>query len=76
MVGALLLLPVSLIPAITPTSGSPVVYALWALALGGAQFALAVRFSLHRDEPSARLLLKSTLLYLPAWMGVLLMVSL
>lgn len=76
VVGAALILPVSLIPALTPTSGSPGVYALWALALGGGQFALAVRFALSRDDASARQLLKSTLLYLPAWMGVLLMVSL
>lgn len=74
--GAAVLLPVSLIPALAPTSGSPVVYALWAVALGGGQLALAIRFALARDEPTARQLLRATLLYLPAWMGVLLMVSL
>jgi heme o synthase len=73
--GAALLIPVSLIPAIQPTSGSPMVYALWATALGGAQLALAIRFALNRDERSARLLLRSTLIYLPAWMALQLMVT-
>jgi protoheme IX farnesyltransferase len=73
--GAALLIPVSLIPAIQPTSGSPMVYSLWATALGGAQLALAIRFALQRDERSARLLLRSTLIYLPAWMAMQLMVS-
>jgi protoheme IX farnesyltransferase len=74
--GAALLIPVSLIPAIQPTSGSPMVYALWATALGATQLALAIRFAVERDERSARLLLRSTLIYLPAWMGLQLMVSL
>jgi protoheme IX farnesyltransferase len=74
--GAALLIPVSLIPAIQPTSGSPMVYALWAATLGGALLALAIRFALQRDERSARLLLRSSLIYLPAWMGLQLMVSL
>jgi protoheme IX farnesyltransferase len=73
--GAALLIPVSLIPALHPTSGSPMVYALWAALLGGVQLGLAIRFALQRDEPSARLLLRSTLIYLPAWMGLQLMVS-
>ena len=74
--GALLVIPVSLIPALGPTSGSPVVYSLWAVALGGAQLALAIRFALRRDEVSARLLLRATLIFLPAWMAMLLVVSL
>lgn len=73
--GAALLIPVSLIPAVQPTSGSPMVYALWATALGAVQLALAIRFALDRDERAARLLLRATLVYLPAWMGLQLMVS-
>jgi protoheme IX farnesyltransferase len=73
--GAALLIPISLIPAIQPISGSPMVYALWATALGAVQLALAIHFALERDERSARLLLRSTLIYLPAWMGLQLMVS-
>ncbi|QDT75018.1 heme o synthase [Lacipirellula limnantheis] len=73
--GALLLIPVSMIPAMLPTSGSPSLYSLWAIALGGVQLALAIRFAVIRDESSARLLLRATLIYLPAWMTLLLMVS-
>jgi heme o synthase len=73
--GAALLIPVSLIPAVQPTSGSPLVYSLWAIALGGAQLALAVWFALDRSERSARLLLRATLLFLPAWMAMLLAVT-
>lgn len=73
---AALLIPVSLIPAVMPTSGSPLVYLVWALTLGAIQLAFAVRFALVRDERSARLLLRSTLLYLPGWMAILLIVTL
>jgi protoheme IX farnesyltransferase len=73
--GAAMLIPVSLIPALNPTSGSPMVYATWVTLMGAGQLALAIRFALQRDERSARLLLRATLLYLPACMGLLLMVS-
>lgn len=72
---AALLIPVSLIPAIIPTSGSPLIYLVWAFALGAIQLALAVRFALVRDERSARFLLRATLLYLPAWISMLLIVT-
>lgn len=75
VLGALALTPVSLIPAVVPTGGSPLVYLVWTLSLGAVQFALAVRFALMRDEESARRLLRGTLLYLPAWMAMLLMVT-
>lgn len=73
--GALLVIPVSMIPATLPASGSPSLYSLWAIALGGVQLALALQFALRRDESSARWLLRATLIYLPAWMTLLLMVS-
>jgi len=76
VVGALVLIPVSLIPAVLPTGGSPLVFLVWAFCLGTIQYALAVRFALLRDENSARLLLRGTLIYLPAWMTMLLMVTL
>jgi protoheme IX farnesyltransferase len=75
VLGALALIPVSLIPAIMPTSGSPLVYLVWTLAFGAAQLGLAIRFAWFRDERSARLLLRATLLYLPAWLAMLLIVS-
>ena len=74
--GASLLVSVSLIPAVMPTCGSPLVYFVWALLLGAIQLGLAVRFALLRDDVSARLLLRATLLYLPAWMAMLLIVTL
>lgn len=76
VVAAALLVPVSLIPALVPTSGSPLVYLVWALSLGVAQLALSVRFALLRDEASARYLLRATLLYLPTWIAMLLIVTL
>lgn len=75
VVGALLVIPVSLILSLSSTGGSPLVYFVWAVGLGLAQLGLAVRFALCRDEQSARLLLRGTLLYLPTWLGMLLMVT-
>jgi len=75
VVTALLLIPTSLIPAVLPTGGSPLVYLVWTFSLGAVQFAFSVRFALLRDESSARLLLRCTLLYLPAWMVMLLIVT-
>lgn len=75
ILGAALLIPVSMIPATLPTSGSPVLYSLWAIALGGTQLAIATRFAVRRDDASARWLLRASLVYLPAWMTLLLMVS-
>ncbi len=75
IVGALALIPVSLIPALAPASGSPTIYGLWAALLGASQLALAIRFALSRDELSARRLLRVTLVYLPAWLTMLLVVT-
>jgi len=75
VVGAAMLIPVSLIPALQPASGSPMIYGLWAVLLGAGQFALAIRFAVRRDERSARQLLRGTLLYLPAWVTILLIVA-
>ena len=75
VIGGLLLIPVSLIPSLSSAGGSPLVYFVWALALGLTQFGLSVRFALFRDEASARLLLRATLLYLPAWLVMLLIVT-
>jgi len=75
VLAALVLIPVSLVPALLPTSGSPLVFFVWALCLGVAQLALAISFAMARDEPSARLLLRATLLYLPTWLAMLLVVT-
>ncbi len=75
VVGALVLIPISLIPSLSSAGGSPLVYFVWTLCLGLTQFGLAVRFALWRDEVSARLLLCASLFYLPAWLAMLLMVK-
>jgi protoheme IX farnesyltransferase len=75
IIGAAALIPVSLIPALDPASGSPLVYGLWAVLLGGLQLVLAIQFAVCRDERTARALLRATLLYLPAWLTITLVVS-
>lgn len=76
VLGAATLVPVSLIPAIVPTGGSPLLYLTWTFALGAVQTALAIRFAIFRDTPSARLLLRASILFLPAWLAMLLVVTL
>ncbi len=75
VVGALALVPVSLLLAMSPQAGSPVIYCSWALVLGAVQIAAAVLFLLYRDDRSARRLLRASLVYLICWMGLLLMVA-
>jgi protoheme IX farnesyltransferase len=76
VLGAALLVPVSLIPAVIPTSGSPLLYLTWTFALGVIQTGLAVRFAILRDAYSAKLLLRISILFLPAWLTMLLIVTL
>jgi protoheme IX farnesyltransferase len=75
LVGALALLPVSLVPALSPQAGSPAVYCAWATLLAAVLVAAAARFLLRRDDSSARLLLRASLVYLICWMGLLLIVA-
>ena len=75
VVAALALVPVSLVPALAPQSGSSAVYCGWAIVLGAGQLAAAALFMRRRDERSARRLLRASLVYLPCWMGLLLMVA-
>jgi protoheme IX farnesyltransferase len=74
-IGALALVPVSLVPAMSPQAGSPVIYSAWTLVLGGLQVTAAVLFLVHCDDRSARRLLRASLVYLICWMGLLLMVA-
>jgi heme o synthase len=76
VLGAAALVPVSLIPAVVPTGGSPLLYLTWTFALGAIQTALAIRFAMFRDTASARLLLRASILFLPAWLAMLLIVTL
>lgn len=75
VVGALALVPVSLVPAMSPQAGSPIIFSGWTLALGAMQVAAAVMFLVCRNDRSARRLLRASLVYLICWMGLLLMVA-
>jgi protoheme IX farnesyltransferase len=75
VIGALALVPVSLVPAMSPQAGSPGIYSVWAIALGVGQVIAATLFLIHRNDRSARRLLRASLLYLICWMGLLLMVA-
>ncbi|EAQ80224.1 heme o synthase [Blastopirellula marina] len=69
---ALALTLVSIVPFLNaPLDGAPWCVAA-ALALGVGQLLLALRFSMRRDDRSARHLLWASLVYLPAMLGVLL----
>jgi protoheme IX farnesyltransferase len=75
VVAALALIPVSLVPALAPDAGSPLIYCVWTLVLGIGQAAAAVLFLARRDDWSARWLLRASLIYLTCWMGLLIMVA-
>jgi protoheme IX farnesyltransferase len=69
VVAALALLPVSLLPMAEGLAGSW--YPACALVLSGAYLYFSMRFFLERSEPSARRLLRASLVYLPALLGLL-----
>jgi protoheme IX farnesyltransferase len=69
--GALLLIPVSLLPAVAHVAGLH--YVLWALLLGMAQLACAAAFLVRPNESSARWLLRASLIYLPSLLLMLLL---
>ncbi|MBI2824855.1 MAG: protoheme IX farnesyltransferase [Planctomycetia bacterium] len=63
VLGALVLLPVSLLPAVLHVAGGG--YFAAALMLGLGQLACAAWFARRLDERSARMLLRASLVYLP-----------
>lgn len=74
--GALVLLPVSLIPATISTS--PLfggMYVVWASMLGLIYLWAAVRFAREPGDASSRTLLRASLLYLPLWIVGLFLVA-
>ncbi len=75
LVGAIALIPVSLVPALSPQAGSPAIYCGWALVLGAGLALAAAVFLFRRDERTARRLLRASLAYLICWMGLLLLVA-
>lgn len=68
VVGAALLAPASLYPAAMMVGDGSVTYACLAVLLSLGQLAFAVGFYRKRNDRTARLLLRSSLLYLPGWM--------
>jgi protoheme IX farnesyltransferase len=69
VLGALALLPVSLWPALSGAGG--IVYAAGAVLLGGWFLWRALGFALVRTTSTARLLMRASLVYLPALLGLL-----
>ena len=63
MLSALVLLPISLLPAVVDRAG--MIYFAWAVALGVGQLCCAAMFLVRLDERAARLLLRASLVYLP-----------
>jgi heme o synthase len=72
VLGAVALLPVSLIPWLLGHAGAG--YALAVLMLCGLYVALSLSFARRPDETTARRLLRASLVYLPAMLAVLLAV--
>ena len=64
VLAALALLPVSLLPSMVSFAGP--LYFVWALFLGAAQIACAAFFLFRLSDLSARILLRASLVYLPA----------
>jgi protoheme IX farnesyltransferase len=71
---ALLLLPVSAVPALFVPAPGGLLYASTALVLGLGQLAFALAFRARRDDRAARHLLRASLVYLPALLLGLLLV--
>lgn len=71
IVAALLLIPVSLVPAVMDLAGS--MYVGLALVLSIAQLGCAVAFAVRLNDGSARRLLRASLVYLPLVMVLLML---
>ena len=73
LLAALALIPISLIPLSLRVAGP--MYFVCAMGLGASYVAHSVTFCVRRDEDSARGLLRSSLIYLPALMGLLVLLT-
>ena len=71
---ALVLLPISMAPGLT--SPMATLYMVAAFVLGAGQLICSVLFLIHKDEVSARRLLRASLLYLPALLVLLILLPL
>lgn len=72
--GALVLIPVSIVPALFDPGRGSSIYAAGAIGLGVIQLALAIRFCAWRSRESARSLLRGSLIYLPFILLLLMLV--
>jgi heme o synthase len=70
-VAALALVPVSLVPAVVSFAGP--LYFAWAVALGVGQLACAALFLYRRNDVTARILLRASLVYLPTLLVMLML---
>ena len=73
VLAALALVPISLIPLSLRLAGP--LYFVLVLLLGAHYIAHSARFCIYRDEATARGLLKSSLIYLPALMALLVLLT-
>jgi len=71
VLAAAILCPISLLPATQLSWDVVWLYVAWSLLLGTGQFVCAVRFLIVRDQSTARVLLRASLVYLPALLIVL-----
>lgn len=74
LLAALILIPISLIPAAFFPGNNGMFYAIAVLTLGVLQFAFACVFVSHLNDLAARRLLRATLVYLPTLLLLLVVV--
>jgi heme o synthase len=74
IVGALALIPISLVPYLVQPA--PELYVALTVLLGLGQLACAIGFFAYRSDLAARRLLLASLIYLPAMMGLLVLAPL
>jgi protoheme IX farnesyltransferase len=74
VVGAAALIPASLLPALLAPAQGAVLFLIASSLLGLAQFAIACQFCLRRDDVTARRLLRASLIYLPSWFLLLMLI--
>ncbi len=72
---SLVLIPVSLVPILLGAGGGVWIYLAIASLLGIAQLVYSIQFLRHRNDRSARHLLRATLLYLPALLTCLVLAT-
>ena len=75
VIAALVLIPVSLVPVVQPQATNVRVYFLWAILLGAGLLATSVAFLIRRDQKTARLLLRVSIVYLPALLLLLMLAA-